>query len=964
MSPTVDIKQWKLDKTKIEKQLIDGLKDALLKRDVEAFKGQLDRKLPELDRLYQEQSNSEDDGAFKNKKLRRFFGEMICPRDDHAQFVAPFLDKIPIVNEPVQQLRNQHPLHIAIQGKAFSVVETLLTIDGINVNAQLKNQTPLMLLIKMITPGNFEAVMQTIRLLASKGADINVGDYRAHPLSVVCQLTTIGESEKRRLLEFCKENFKCDVDSVFNGQARRDIEALFGDLCFGQQQSELSTASLKSLLLKGKEEEFVKGFYELYENLVREKKERDLYELLAQAAVKNRSLCVERMFSKCKNERVFETVEAKKKLGEVLKVVCCKGFVKVLKLFLKFISDSKVFNESALALICVRRLQKRRAPEMVECLDVLLQNSRINVDNADHLGMTALHFAVQHDMDEEALQIMTKGKPYLGQLNRFNKSPLHLMSATVLQRYLDWCISVEGVRSDDLGENIHINLAGFVPQTRTNRAEVTYTSTPTEETVENGISNSTFMNNAGQLFKALMKEPKRSDLLPESSVLQRNSKEIDPFGYIADSKELRPLLKHPVIMSILLVKWFQIQRILYLKLGKSVLLAVLFTLYAITDITKNTTLSWILWTCCFFLVATFAIVFVVVIFKSSNYCTAQRSSFKAQFNYMELIIFPLATVCLFNHNTTLLAILIVLAGINIVTHMGSLPSTSLSTSIVMLETVSRNFLKSLLIYVIILLAFGFGFFVLYSDSNMQDDSGFSSFKTLESSIIKSLVMLTGELDASAIEFKSKRASYILFLGFIFLVTLVIANLINGIAVSDISAIRQEAEVIALAKKVKTLAHYEEVNNRFNFNKKSFFSYYEPQLIVLPRENNKILAKPKRNPEPKDKAFHTWPLPRTVRKMFHLDNWCHSLDEDIVAAIRDILDARASGHAGQLQLNLKSYDERLLRLEEKIDLLLLRMSAGEKPPESAAGHQRWKKAATAMIGQYRLRNLPRRGVSMR
>lgn len=99
-------------------------------------------------------------------------------------------------------------------------------------------------------------------------------------------------------------------------------------------------------------------------------------------------------------------------------------------------------------------------------------------------------------------------------------------------------------------------------------------------------------------------------------------------------------------------------------------------------------------------------------------------------------------------------------------------------------------------------------------------------------------------------------------------------------------------------------------------------------------------------------------------MFRLDNRCHCLDEDIVAAIRDILDARTSGHAGQLELNLKSYDERLLRLEEKIDLLLLHMSAGEKPPESAAGHQRWKKAATAMIGQYRLRNLPRRGVSVR
>ncbi|XP_052564999.1 uncharacterized protein LOC120414087 [Culex pipiens pallens] len=59
-------------------------------------------------------------------------------------------------------------------------------------------------------------------------------------------------------------------------------------------------------------------------------------------------------------------------------------------------------------------------------------------------------------------------------------------------------------------------------------------------------------------------------------------------------------------------------------------------------------------------------------------------------------IIVLATLCLIHHNNAVLSVLILLSGIDNIIHFKLLPSTTLSSSIIMLETVSRSLLKSLL----------------------------------------------------------------------------------------------------------------------------------------------------------------------------------------------------------------------------------------------------------------------------
>lgn len=50
--------------------------------------------------------------------------------------------------------------------------------------------------------------------------------------------------------------------------------------------------------------------------------------------------------------------------------------------------------------------------------------------------------------------------------------------------------------------------------------------------------------------------------------------------------------------------------------------------------------------------------------------------------------------------------------------------------------------------------------------------------------LQAVVMLTGEFDASNIHFKQNATSYVLFVIFVFLISTVLNNLLNGLAVSD------------------------------------------------------------------------------------------------------------------------------------------------------------------------------------
>jgi len=69
-------------------------------------------------------------------------------------------------------------------------------------------------------------------------------------------------------------------------------------------------------------------------------------------------------------------------------------------------------------------------------------------------------------------------------------------------------------------------------------------------------------------------------------------------------------------------------------------------------------------------------------------------------------------------------------------------------------------------------------------------------------------MLTGELEAENLE--TNLFGYVLFLLFVLFVPICLLNLMTGLAVSDIAAIREEAEIDLIAAKVELYANIESV----------------------------------------------------------------------------------------------------------------------------------------------------------
>jgi transient receptor potential cation channel subfamily A protein 1 len=147
----------------------------------------------------------------------------------------------------------------------------------------------------------------------------------------------------------------------------------------------------------------------------------------------------------------------------------------------------------------------------------------------------------------------------------------------------------------------------------------------------------------------------------------------------------------------------------------------------------------------------------------------------------------------------------------------------LSTYIAMFSRVSRNFLSFLTWYAFFIIAFGLCFFIIFHQPppSPSDDAAVTTtteeeptnahFVDPATSLMKTIVMsLAGELEFESIEFSSTHVGRIIFVLYIFFIMLVLVNLLNGLAVSDISVIQREAEIVSCVSRVELISYIESV----------------------------------------------------------------------------------------------------------------------------------------------------------
>jgi hypothetical protein len=167
---------------------------------------------------------------------------------------------------------------------------------------------------------------------------------------------------------------------------------------------------------------------------------------------------------------------------------------------------------------------------------------------------------------------------------------------------------------------------------------------------------------------------------------------------------------------------------------------------------------------------------------------------------------------------------------------GRLPLLSVQHE--MLRTVSLTFLKFMAGYVTLLIAFAFSFYILFRGSS--EHGGAEMFASPPVSLLKTIVMFTGEFDASSLSFDTlPYTSHVIFLLFVALVAIVLLNLLNGLAVNDTGIIRKDAERLSLAARAKLITRIEGLLNALPKVMKSFLKLKEELFVIYPNRRNRI-----------------------------------------------------------------------------------------------------------------------------
>lgn len=150
------------------------------------------------------------------------------------------------------------------------------------------------------------------------------------------------------------------------------------------------------------------------------------------------------------------------------------------------------------------------------------------------------------------------------------------------------------------------------------------------------------------------------------------------------------------------------------------------------------------------------------------------------------------------------AIVIFLVWLELMMIVGRFPMFGLYVQ--MFTKVAVNFAKFLLAYCCLLIAFGLSFGVLFNS--------YPAFKGVHWTLLKTITMMSGELEFEDIFYDEKYpiqfpvTSHAMFFAFVILVTIILTNLLVGLAVSDIQGLQTSAGLDRLTRQVELVARLE------------------------------------------------------------------------------------------------------------------------------------------------------------
>lgn len=297
---------------------------------------------------------------------------------------------------------------------------------------------------------------------------------------------------------------------------------------------------------------------------------------------------------------------------------------------------------------------------------------------------------------------------------------------------------------------------------------------------------------------------------------------------------LRHLLKHPLCEAFLCLKWRRIRKYFLFSLLFHTLFVLVYSTYVVTSNPKlyplaqvHVPVGYIMMSLNFLLVAK-------EIFQMAHNCSTYLRTWE---NWLQWLIIITAFLCLgdavskWRHHVA--AVGIFLTWLELMLLVGRFPVFGLYVQ--MFTTVAVNFGKFLMAYCCLLIAFSLSFVVLFYQR--------PPFGDVFLSLLKTIVMMSGELEFEDIFYTPEQpiqypgTAHLLFLAFVLLVTVILANLLVGLAVSDIQGLQRSAGLDRLVRQAQLVAHLESML----FSR--LLLWMPPRLLAFLHRNALLLISP-------------------------------------------------------------------------------------------------------------------------
>lgn len=385
-----------------------------------------------------------------------------------------------------------------------------------------------------------------------------------------------------------------------------------------------------------------------------------------------------------------------------------------------------------------------------KCVDILFKYAEYDINELNDEQYSALHLAVAYNKTKLIFDLLEKGA-YIGLLDTMDRPPIWNINPTTLEKYFDRCIV-----GDDL---IVFNFENLI--------------SPSDD----------------------------------------HPNDMEAIEFISNSYDLKHLLEHPLIASFLFLKWNRLALVFYSDCLCYFILSLIIGCISIYYIQNpaHHLIKMCIFTFLFIIYVTIRRM-VQLIFCSVNYRKSVESYLNTLLTILIVVflLFFVTAVALDFHSPTLAAICIMLITYEFFTLAGTFWHFSIYSE--MFIAVLKSSIKSLQLYAIFLPSFSLLFYILLGDRNAKDatETNLNKFPSLSSSIVKTIVMSAGEFDVINVNFDVNFISIYVFIGFLFLISTVFWNLLNGLAVSDTTKIQLKAELTSFRRRSLVLSRYEEV----------------------------------------------------------------------------------------------------------------------------------------------------------